>query len=737
MVDQAEIHRNAVSCEVEERKEAADQLRDNFTDLPDKEEAWKDLHRLTEDEDGDVRWGATFALGSAFQHVPDKKQACEDLHRLTQDKVSDMRSAAAESLGVAFLHIPDKEQAWKDLIRLTQDEDSVVRLVTTSESLGVAFQHVPDKKQAWEDLHRLTQDEVSDMRSAAAESLGVAFPHIPDKEQAWEDLHRLTQDEDKDEDDFVRMSAACALGAAFQHIPDKERAWDDLRRLTQDKISDVGLCAADSIGAAFPHISDKEQAWKYLHRLTRDEDVYVRWGTASSLGVAFPHIPDKEQAWQDLRRLTQDEDRVVRHSAASSLGVAFPHIPDKEQAWQDLRRLTQDDNDDVRASANHSLGRAHIFKATEAENEENFRKELEKALKFFEKSSKEAAYFNPSSFCLPFYRSFYTITFKKAGAEGEVRKYFDEAKRASEGSTNKETLLEAVENLANALSEAQKVTDFGAMKSDLNTYRRYCDRAVDLIGDAAEGAPGAARVLQRGGLIIGDRIKRLLEEVKKTSEDVCKTASLPESELGCRTEQHAEIALSTDNPIIIDREINHILNDFERWSHSISDENEKEYVQGMISDAGEDDTRGKISIVRSLLSRALTFSKDGGGEVEPTTDKTRSDGHTPQKTDRSTTVFAESGSNVTVTQTETESGDVTVTHDATVTKEPQPEEHRTDHRKKTAIEIIAAFAVSVLVVILSPRYLENLTPIAATFLAFSILIILLLIILTRNRDKSS
>ena len=157
----------------------------------------------------------------------------------------------------------------------------------------------------------------------------------------------------------------------------------------------------------------------------------------------------------------------------------------------------------------------------------------------------------------------------------------------------------------------------------------------------------------------------------------------------------------------------------------------------MISDAEEEDTRGKISIARSLLSRALTFSKGRGGDDEPTTNETRSVEQPSQKTGHGTTVFAGAGSNITVTQTETGSGDVTVTNDAKATKEPQPDNHRIDHRKKIAIEIIAAIAVSVLVAILSARYLEDLTPTASTVIASIAFIILLTIILTQNRDESS
>ena len=47
MVDQAEIHRKVASSDVGERIEVGEQLRSNFTDLPDKDRAWNKLHRLT------------------------------------------------------------------------------------------------------------------------------------------------------------------------------------------------------------------------------------------------------------------------------------------------------------------------------------------------------------------------------------------------------------------------------------------------------------------------------------------------------------------------------------------------------------------------------------------------------------------------------------------------------------------------------------------------------------------
>jgi hypothetical protein len=52
--------------------------------------------------------------------------------------------------------------------------------------------------------------------------------------------------------------------------------------------------------------------------------------------------------------------------------------------------------------------------ASQTETDEVYKKELEKAIEFFETASKESKYLlpNPVQFCLPFYRSFYSIIFK-------------------------------------------------------------------------------------------------------------------------------------------------------------------------------------------------------------------------------------------------------------------------------------------------------------------------------------
>jgi HEAT repeat protein len=531
VVDQAEIHRMARSEDVKERMKAAEQFRDFFVDLPDKKQAWNDLHRLSSDTDSDLRWRAADALGGAFSFVPDKKQAWNDLHRLTSDHDISVRRGAAYALGNAFSNVPYKEQAWNDLHRLTSDPDSSVRW-SVADALGSAFSFVPDKEQAWDDLHKLLSDSDSGVRRGASDGLGGAFSFVPDKKQAWDDLHKLLSDPDSG----VRRGAAYALGSVFSNVPDKKQAWEYLIRLTSDTDCDVRRGASVGLRSVFSHVPDKKQAWEELHRLTCDVDSDVSSGAADVLGSVFLNVPDKKQAWEDLHRLTSNYNFYVRRRAAYALGRAFSHVPDKKQAWEDLHRLTSDTDSNVRIAANHSSGKVCISRAGEDESEDGFRKEMENALRFFEKASKEATFFNPAKFCLPFYRSFYTLTFKKEEVEVEVQKYLSEAKSAVEGSQSKKKLLEAIENLGNALKEVQRARDFNEIKSDFNAYRRYCERACELLDTMEEKAPGASRLIRKGLPIIDERIKGIIAEIQEKAKATChQSIGTQAEEIACAT----------------------------------------------------------------------------------------------------------------------------------------------------------------------------------------------------------
>jgi len=232
----------------------------------------------------------------------------------------------------------------------------------------------------------------------------------------------------------------------------------------------------------------------------------------------------------------------VRKKAFFPLGYVFPQVRDKQQAWNDLVKLTSYKKQDVRAYANHSLGKVSIFKASQVEKEEDYKKELEKAIVFFEKAAKESYYWvdNPSQFCLPLYRSFHTIIFKQQEAkevvDKKVDKYLTEAKDAIEGSKSKKILLEAVENLANALKEVQNLgsLDLEAKKCELNFYRQYCDRATELMKDTEESAPFATIAMRKGLPILDRNLKGLIEEIQEKAKIACQVSQgTPTQEIAC------------------------------------------------------------------------------------------------------------------------------------------------------------------------------------------------------------
>lgn len=257
-------------------------------------------------------------------------------------------------------------------------------------------------------------------------------------------------------------------------------------------------------------------------------------------------MPNKQQAWSDLIQLTNDDDWSVRSRAAEALGSAFPYLPDKQQAWEDLHRLSNDMKDrQVRTYANHSLGKISIFKASQAKWEENYKEELEKAIVFFEKATKEPydRWSMRSQFCLPFYRSFHAIVFKRHEAKEEVNKYLVEAKYAVRGSKNKELLFEAVENLANALKEVQSLENMDSLatQEELNFYRKYCDRAAELMKDAEETAPYAVEAMIRGLPILDRNLKQIIKGIQAKSKITCqKSQGTSTQKIACAVNQEVQ-----------------------------------------------------------------------------------------------------------------------------------------------------------------------------------------------------
>ncbi len=566
--------------DVEERKKTAEELKNNFAILPEKKQAWDDLHRLTQDKEYSIRSSAVYALGTCYSHLPaeSKKAASDDLIKLTQDKDESVRRGAAYALGFCYSHLLEES-----------------------------------KKAAYDNLHRLTQDKYDHVRSRAADTLVACYTDLPveSKKAAWDDLIRLTQDKDYS----LRWGVARALSACYSHLPaeSKKGAWGDLIRLTQDKDYSVRWHAVDALGVCYSYLpaESKKAAWDDQIIITQDKDESSRLHAIDALGACYSHLPveSKKAAWDDLHRLTQDKDNSVRRRASDSLGTCYSHLPykSKKQAWDDLHRLMQDRDKDVRVAANHSLGRVSIYRASHAKGDESVREELETALRFFEISSNEASYFNPAKFCLPFYRSFHVITFKKEEAKAEVNKYLADAKSAVQGSKSKEKLLEAVENLGNALKEAQKARDFSDVKADLNAYRRYCDRACELLETTEDKVPGASRLIRKGLPIIDERIKGIIAQIQEKAKVLCKQVKDTEyKEIGQQINNVGQELSKIINPIRVEKELSRMLIPLSAMCKKMPAEDRGEACELLKQINEEQNIEEKLPLINMFLSKIST-----------------------------------------------------------------------------------------------------------------------------------
>jgi HEAT repeat protein len=407
------------------------------------------------------------------------------------------------------------------------------------------------------------------------------------------------------EDVLERRKAADLFYVSFAFLIDYKQVWNDIHLFIQDNDSVVRYRSVGLLCAIFSQISDKKQAWMDLIRLTQDENEEVRWGAAFALHTVFSQVPDKKEAWNDLHLLTEDAKSEIRRGAAYTLGEGFMHIPDKKQAYDDLQRLTNDEY--VRVSAYNSLGKASIFRAANAEKEEEFRIELEKAISYFEETSKLGIFYKPARFCLPFYRSFYTLIFKKEDSEAEVQKYLLEAKSAVQGSESKEKLLEAVENLGNALKEVQNARDFNDMKSDLNAYRRYLDRVCELLDTTEDKASGASRLIRKGLPIIDERIKGVIAEINEKAKALCKQVKETEfKEIGQQVNNVGQELSKAIDPIRLEKEVSRMLIPISAMCKKMPEEDRGEACEILKQINDEQNLEDKLPLISMFLSKIST-----------------------------------------------------------------------------------------------------------------------------------
>lgn len=535
----------------EDRQEAARLLERAFSKLLDKNRAWEYLHKLTCDEDNKVKASATQAIGVAFPNLPNAINAYEDLSRLSKDSDSMVRWIAAFSFGSAFAYVPDKTRGWIDLERLIHDPDILVQFIAIK-SLGSAFAYIPNQKKAWDYLHGFSESCIGLMKQIAAEAIGSSFKHLPDKAKAWDDLHNLSWDFSSE----VKEMAAYGIGLALAYVINRDLAYDDLQRLSLDG------------------------------------DPRVRTNAAYSIGAASASFYDRHQVLKDLHLLSQDDNKGVRLAVAYALGANFSHLPERDLICNYLRILSQDTDEGVIAFAYYSLGRAYVIKAVDASEMDALKKDLESAINHFKKSS-DIKNYSLAKFCYPFYRTYFAIIFKEAN-EDEVKRYLAEASEAVGGSESKEDLLKAVENLAHALQESQRLKDRSIQEvaSELNACRLYCENAAEYMAAAEVKAPGAVKLMRICNPLLKERIEATITEIQKKAELIS-----PEINRAARS-------LSLDDPIKAYRCCMRMASVLRDSSKRLSEE-QNELICGILNDIEKE---ADLRIVLEKIELAMAYT---------------------------------------------------------------------------------------------------------------------------------
>lgn len=415
----------AHSEDVDERKEAVEQLYQDFADLPDKERATKEIFELT-----------------------------KDIFALTKDEDIDVRSIAVYTLGLAFPHVTDKEESWKNLLALTKDKDEFVRSGAIY-ALKSAFSHVINKDAASKDFLALTKNEDICVQSYALFALESAFPYIIDKDAALKDLLALT----KDKDNNVRSYVAPTLGSAFPHVTDKAEVLKVLMALTKDKDLLARSGAALAFGSVFPHITDKAEVRNVLMLLTKDKDKIVRLSAKRSLFNIAQHFL-KEKNY---------EKTFKYFYCASTKSMLREYInPDSFYYL-------------CRGFGSYYHGRTIINELSNIENPKEYTKSLKEAVRFFVKSNKYIEKSDDDRYdtdffpiCLNIFSAYYEyrLSSKKLDAKriAKVQKYLDEASKQCRiiGTEKGERIVKTFEKLAEALTSRLKEIELETEKNKVS-----------------------------------------------------------------------------------------------------------------------------------------------------------------------------------------------------------------------------------------------------------------------------
>jgi hypothetical protein len=289
------------------------------------------------------------------------------------------------------------------------------------------------------------------------------------------------------------------------------QAWAYLIQLVLDRNTTIWEQSSWELKYLFPYLPDKGSACADIHNLARNKERQIRNSIAGILHLAFPYYLDKEQAWGDLESLMYDKESIVRRNAISSAGSVYSYILQKELVWGDLVQFAQEKDRDIRIIANDSLGNICIHKAIETESLEVFKDEFDKALKYFETSSREEVMSSYSKFSLKFYTFVYNLIFNDKFVEYNLYRM----KYCSKDSKYRTILLDIIDNVCKGIGEIKKVKSIGDLHGGLDAYENYMVKARELLKMKGEYEDDAIRLVSKVLPIIEERVKVMADNIQK------------------------------------------------------------------------------------------------------------------------------------------------------------------------------------------------------------------------------
>ncbi len=423
MIDQDIVHDKTFSPLSSERIEAMEQLSSSFESVPDREQAFEDMLRLSSDKCDEVRESAVSSLSTVFSKLPEsgKIQVWERFINLTAYPSEEILKAAAQALVSVFPHNPNKENAWEDLMELVNSNSSFEDVRTgIIRSLPTLCPHIPDRKKAYSDLVHLAEKEDSDVLRELIENPDSINPQFPEEDlekdrKECEEKGRISEEKSRKEcgekesieegrkesekkligkkklekksekkevgkpERFHDYEPSSEKAGAFErarylrkdatefsagsypaNLPNKKEVVAELIRLNSDPDPSVRRGAMDSLLALYSRKQGKMQdIWGELLERTEDGDSAVRKETAELLSHVLPGVEEKAGVFFDLVRLASGQDTQLRKRAAELFSAAFSHAEDKKMAWGELVRLASSEDREVRRGAAKALALAY------------------------------------------------------------------------------------------------------------------------------------------------------------------------------------------------------------------------------------------------------------------------------------------------------------------------------------------------------------------------------------------